>query len=166
MVWEGRYIAICTSGERIEELVRTIYDTEDGQYQSYLQDIDDERIAGFGSLDSDGSREVVDLREVEVLDIVGVVRVQYLHGVRMASRICQPEPDLQTSGQGTPRCSGVGTDLSACPFGAFHPEDLARFDGRECGDERVPSVATEVSRESHRPSQNSANSESIVGDVQ
>ena len=61
-------------------------------YRSYLQDIDYERITGFRSLDSDGSREVVNLREVEVLDIIGIVRIQYLQ------RVCryQSESDVQT----------------------------------------------------------------------
>jgi hypothetical protein len=83
MVREGRYIAVVTRNESLEKLVRITLVVVDDPYRSYLQDIDDERITGFRSLDSDGSREVVDLGEVEVLDIIGIVGIQYLQRVCM-----------------------------------------------------------------------------------
>ena len=75
MVREGCHIAVVTSEERIEKLVRITLVFVDDPYRSYLQDIDDERITGFRSPHSDRPREVVDLGEVEVLDIIGIVRI-------------------------------------------------------------------------------------------
>lgn len=40
-----------------------------------VEDLDDERVAGLCSLDRNGTREEVDLREVDVADVVGVIRV-------------------------------------------------------------------------------------------
>lgn len=45
---------------------------------AYPQNIDHERIAWLRSLDGDRSREVMDLRKIEVLDVVRVIRVQDL----------------------------------------------------------------------------------------
>jgi hypothetical protein len=119
MVREGCYIADSTSDERIEELVRITLVVVNDPYRSYLQDIDDERITGFRSLDSDGSREVVNLREVEVLDIIGIVRVQYLHELgiapMMSNRVRQSYPEQESS-----LCETVRPQLTCPPVHSAH----------------------------------------------
>jgi hypothetical protein len=119
MVREGCYIAVVPSNERIKKLVSITFVVVNDPYRSYLQDIDDERITGFRSLDSDGPREVVDLGEVEVLDIVGVVRVQYLHELgiapMMSNRVRQSYPEQESS-----LCETVRPQLTCPPVHSAH----------------------------------------------
>ena len=95
----------------------------------YSQDIYHERITRLRSLDGDGSRKVMNLRQVEVLDIIRVVRVQDLLCSEMHSVKVFTERDLWLP------------YLSSCPLGTFHTKHLTRFDGRKGRNERVPSVA-------------------------
>jgi hypothetical protein len=65
----------------------------------------------------------MDLRKIEVLDVVGIVRVQDL--------AWDDSSDVNNSQLAELRDDTINTYLSAGPFGAFHTEDLTRFDGRE-----------------------------------
>jgi hypothetical protein len=119
MVREGCYIAVVPSNERIKKLVSITFVVVNDPYRSYLQDIDDERITRFRSLDSDRPREVVDLGEVEVLDIVGIVRVQHLHELgiapRMSNRVRQSYPEQESS-----LCETVRPQLTCPPVHSAH----------------------------------------------